>query len=938
MILIVSLLTIMSNNTRSKSRTLIKFDPKNPKHIKDTKAISSSDEDEATRPPRKKTKKEDANKTFILFGDDNEIDPKELDEHGNIKDLFDYTDSADYAIYKNNMESREHKELEMMNCIILTKYATDDSEDEDYTPSHKSKKRKISELLEESGEESGETEEESGETEEESGETEEESDETDEEINKMFLPILLQSANLIKKNPKVILLDRVRMSNIPDDTKAMIIKKIQNMDSDSNKQMEWLESILSIPFGQYAISKVNINDPKDKITNFFENVNERLSAQVYGLLDVKQEIINYLGQFITAGINSSPRVLALHGSAGVGKCLSPNTPVLMWNVLSDKTTSYTVTKLAKDVKVGDRLVGDDNTYRNVLSVCTGKDTMYRIIQENGDSYTVNGPHILSLKIIGHKEWTFNNKLNRYEFSYYDRIENRMRIFCFYMKKGILAGRISKDLAILSHDYLMAIITNDDILDISVEDYLKLPEKTKKCLLGYKTGIDFKHVNIDIDPYVLGSWLGYKTDQLVCDIEDLKDFCNIETEGIEKINNPSIIINKFARNLIHNRYIPVKYMINSRSIRLQILAGLLDNCGISDGTGGFYMILYYKRLVDNLKYLIRSLGFYFEVECIDMYYNGEKTDRIKYKCVLDGMYLDTIPCKIINMRNILNKTSNRLIYQIKIEKLDTGPYCGFTLDGNHRFLLGDFTVTHNTYIVRTALAEVLDRPLRCINMGGIKDSQHMIGFDYTYSGSRCGVVVQTLIDSHVMNPIILFEEVDKISETKDGMDIQNLLMHLTDPEQNKAFHDKYFAGIDIDMSKAICVFTLNNPLLLHPILLNRLHLVKIPDPTIKDKINIGKSFMTNKLFQNIGIDILSIEITDDIYEYILTKYCKNDKGLRTLKHSLESILLRLNTIKLIGKDMSGKLNISFPLKLTTSIVDCILLKDEIVNEHDYSMYM
>jgi ATP-dependent Lon protease len=130
-----------------------------------------------------------------------------------------------------------------------------------------------------------------------------------------------------------------------------------------------------------------------------------------------------------------------------------------------------------------------------------------------------------------------------------------------------------------------------------------------------------------------------------------------------------------------------------------------------------------------------------------------------------------------------------------------------------------------------------------------------------------------------------------------------------------------------LSKAICVFTLNDPNLLHPILLNRLHLVKVPDPSIQDKINIGKNHMLPKIFQNVGMDPTSISITDDIYRYILTNYCQQDKGLRSLKKCLESIVLRLNTIKLLGGDMTGRLKIKFPLVLDRDIIDNIIVKPE-----------
>jgi ATP-dependent Lon protease len=244
----------------------------------------------------------------------------------------------------------------------------------------------------------------------------------------------------------------------------------------------------------------------------------------------------------------------------------------------------------------------------------------------------------------------------------------------------------------------------------------------------------------------------------------------------------------------------------------------------------------------------------------------------------------------------------------------------------------------THIVRSALSKILQRHLCCINMGGIRDAAHFYGFSYTYSGSKYGVIAQQLMNAKVMNPIICFEEVDKISDTKEGLEIQNILMHLTDPEQNYAFQDKYFTGIDIDLSKAIIVFTLNNPELLDPILLNRLHLIKIPDPTIEDKMNIIRKHIYPKICSNIGFDPESLIIPDDILRYFTTQYNNSDKGLRTLKKNLETIILKLNTIKLIGCDLNGKLDIKFPLTLDIKTIDKIVTREELSNDIPSHMYM
>lgn len=245
----------------------------------------------------------------------------------------------------------------------------------------------------------------------------------------------------------------------------------------------------------------------------------------------------------------------------------------------------------------------------------------------------------------------------------------------------------------------------------------------------------------------------------------------------------------------------------------------------------------------------------------------------------------------------------------------------------------------TYIIRHALSDILNLPIKCINMGGVKDSAHFIGFDFTYSNARFGVIVQSLIDMKAMNPIICFEEIDKVSETKEGMDIQYTLMHITDPEQNKGFQDKYFSGINFDISKATFVMTLNDPANIHPILLNRLHLIKIPDPSMEDKVMICINHIIPSICKNIGFDPNNVNINRELLCFIHNKYCKNDKGLRSMKRSLESIIFKLNTIHLIGYDISKNIdNIKFPVKVTEKIVEKILDKNRQEKDEYLSMYM
>ena len=117
-------------------------------------------------------------------------------------------------------------------------------------------------------------------------------------------------------------------------------------------------------------------------------------------------------------------------------------------------------------------------------------------------------------------------------------------------------------------------------------------------------------------------------------------------------------------------------------------------------------------------------------------------------------------------------------------------------------------TGKTTLVKEGISKILNRPFAFIALGGATDSSFLEGHGYTYEGSTWGKIVQILIDSKCMNPVIYFDELDKVSETPKGDEIINILMHITDSTQNSHFNDKYFGGIDFDLSKAIIIFSFN----------------------------------------------------------------------------------------------------------------------------------
>jgi len=243
----------------------------------------------------------------------------------------------------------------------------------------------------------------------------------------------------------------------------------------------------------------------------------------------------------------------------------------------------------------------------------------------------------------------------------------------------------------------------------------------------------------------------------------------------------------------------------------------------------------------------------------------------------------------------------------------------------------------TSFIRNGISKILNRPFKQINMGGMTDSSFLLGHEQTYIGSRAGMIVNSLIETKVMNPIIFMDEVDKISTSEKGIDVQSVLIHLTDPVQNSDFQDKYFPGINIDLSKVLFVFSCNDDTKLSPILKDRLNIIRVKNPSLNDKVIIGKKYLLKELCPNVGINIDKILLEDDTVKFIITKYCKDDVGLRGLKKCIESILLKINSAlynPMIKYKTLKNISLEEPFEITISVVEDVLKK----NEDKYSELM
>ena len=246
----------------------------------------------------------------------------------------------------------------------------------------------------------------------------------------------------------------------------------------------------------------------------------------------------------------------------------------------------------------------------------------------------------------------------------------------------------------------------------------------------------------------------------------------------------------------------------------------------------------------------------------------------------------------------------------------------------------------TTLIKEGVSKAIDRPFAFITLGGSGGANMFEGHSYTYEGAVWGNIVNIIIQAKCMNPIIYMDELDKISNTKEGKEITGILTHLTDPSQNKEFHDRYFSNIDFDLSKALIIFSYNDESKIDPILRDRLKVIYTKGYNEKEKLVIVKDYMFPSILKNIGLDPANIRLSDDIIKYIITKTDKED-GVRNLKRSLETIVSKINVYKLNAHNLL-KLpftikNFSLPLEITKEVVDSLLEPTSTIGQPPPFMY-
>lgn len=234
-----------------------------------------------------------------------------------------------------------------------------------------------------------------------------------------------------------------------------------------------------------------------------------------------------------------------------------------------------------------------------------------------------------------------------------------------------------------------------------------------------------------------------------------------------------------------------------------------------------------------------------------------------------------------------------------------------------------------------LSQVLGLPMKVISLGGIKDSSFFLGHGYVYVESGPGKIIQNIIDSKIANPIMYFDELDKVSETDNGKDIYSFLSYLTDNTQNNEFTDHYFYGMKFDLSRVFFVFTFNDITKVDKILLDRLNVVHVSTPTNEEIVTILEKHCLPEIITNIGLrkplvfDNSQLKLIHSKFNHTINLSVSS--GIREYYRILEKVILEINKDILLGH--FHEFHDNKPIRLESKLFDYYLdqIKSQYVQE-------
>jgi hypothetical protein len=624
-------------------------------------------------------------------------------------------------------------------------------------------------------------------------------------------------------------------------------KKHQILDletSDSNKEalMKWNNIVETLPNHDDGKTKDKLlwglSLPYNKMLPFVvDNVSEYLvyvmsvlDKRLYGMKSAKMEILHILNDTLSNN-KITGKSMAFVGPPGVGKCLAPETLVLMFDGS---------VKSAKLVVPGDRLMGDNSSPREVVSVCEGHDEMYSVYYCACSTFTAGNDDIIC---------------------------------------GVCEFPI-RSYTVNSEHILVLLNENNDIIELPIKNWIKC-----SCMEHYK---------------------GYRV---------LTRFNNTQNTkvSIEYINNTIHLLDCLDT-------IPADILLSTPMCRRLFLYELIQCSGKKQDNNIILLPVENETVANQLVYLALSLSLFADYRSVGRLFN----------VMIRGFEPES---------HVIDVKSK---YGINIRCRGLGKYHGFVISDNRRFLLADFSVTHNTELARS-LSEVLQWPFEQISMGGAESVSFLKGMGPGYIGAEPGQIVKVLRRMGYKNGIIYLDELDKIPRTLEGDGVTHTLLEITDPVQNTTFRDSYLNDIVIDLSHIWFIYSLNDETKMDNILNDRIHKIYLPGYELKDKIIITREYLLPGALRERNFDFADVKIPQDVVRFMILNYTDtNEKGIRSLKRLINVLVKKINMLKSM-KDSIDKNILSYnikdfklPIELTIDHVRT-LLEDQKKTEYLH-MYM
>ena len=333
--------------------------------------------------------------------------------------------------------------------------------------------------------------------------------------------------------------------------------------------------------------------------------------------------------------------------------------------------------------------------------------------------------------------------------------------------------------------------------------------------------------------------------------------------------------------------------------------------------------YKKKILKSQMPFENKVIAYKKLEIMDTYEETDTSEHAKYKNWMDvllsipfGVY-DSLPVNMSStsdeLRSYMKKVRETLDTKLSflekpkdqiiniVSQMIRNPDCNINAIGLHG------TKGTGKSSIASSIAAALGRPLRTIALGGESDASTLTGHGFTYVGSMPGRFIEILRETKTMSPVILIDEIDKISQTAQGKEIIGTLIHLTDSTTNNKYnYDRYFSGIEFDLSKILFIFTYNDPSKVDPILSDRLYKIKVDNYNQKEKLEITNKHLIRDVLQSLKLDNISFD--DSAIQYLVEQSNK-DEGMRTIKTKITIILSRIN-ILLLTNESDNILNLKY----------------------------